>query len=310
MLDFIKKLFIEEFVTPDVDKLAAEGDVEGLVKALRNSKVRKSAMEHLVSIGQPAVGPLIADLEDPEFYHRAVPLHLLGRIGDTRAVGPMIRASEVPPSDKRRYVRGIAVSALHDMDRSRVEEALIAELKDRNEVVARWAAEVLAQFASARSVEPLIDCLQHGDAGVAGEAAVTLGKLGDARAVEPLIDALRSGHAWIRNSAAAALKQFPDARAAQAIEKRAGTGVQHRGGLGEPYCSDACWEQTAHYAMLEILGARCGVCGEVVSNRAGRRDYAVIPYEGKTLVVCQKCAPTMRAKLQSYDKCCMCHKAL
>jgi signal recognition particle receptor subunit beta len=85
-----------------------------------------------------------------------------------------------------------------------------------------------------------------------------------------------------------------------------------RGGLGEPYCSEECYARAAQYPLLQIApGVRCGICGNIVqSSLHYGRNYAVVPYEGGTLVVCQNCGHRAREHFQSYRKCCMCQKSI
>jgi HEAT repeat protein len=51
----------DKLFKPNVEKLKAKGDVEGLIKVLKhkNPEVRSEAEEALGEIGKPAVEPLI-----------------------------------------------------------------------------------------------------------------------------------------------------------------------------------------------------------------------------------------------------------
>jgi HEAT repeat protein len=96
---------------------------------------------------------------------------VLGRIGDVRAVGP-----------------------------------LIAALRDENEVrhVRKAAVEALGRIGDARAVAPLAAALKDGESWQRKAASQALGRIGDARAVEPLLAAL--GDYWdVRKAAAEAL---------------------------------------------------------------------------------------------------------
>lgn len=71
--------------------------------------VREQAADALGKIGDTrATGPLIAALEDKESDVRAKAARALGKIGDKRAVEPLIAALE----DERSYVRKQAAEAL------------------------------------------------------------------------------------------------------------------------------------------------------------------------------------------------------
>ena len=89
------------FGPPDVDKLKAKGDVPGLIKALgyeRDSGVRGRAADALVQLGSGAVEPLIVTLRDVSGVRRdgshevgrEAAAQVLGKIGDARAIEPLI----------------------------------------------------------------------------------------------------------------------------------------------------------------------------------------------------------------------------
>ena len=59
---------ISDFPKPNVKKMKAEGDVEGLIKALsyKDSDVQSKIAVALGEIGKPAVEPLIHVLKDED----------------------------------------------------------------------------------------------------------------------------------------------------------------------------------------------------------------------------------------------------
>ena len=172
------------FGPPNVEKMKARRDVNGLIKALRYRKdkgVRQAAAEALVKIGAPAVEPLIAALKDQNSWARAAAAQALGKIKDRRAVEPLSAAL----GDERSDVRQAAAKALdhlgwkpaqdesagwywmakHDWDKcvalgALAMEPLIAALKDENEYVREAAARTLGEIKDPRAVQPLIDALQ------------------------------------------------------------------------------------------------------------------------------------------------------
>lgn len=87
-----------------------------------------------------------------------------------------------------------------------------------------------------------------------------------------------------------------------------------RGGFGEPYCSDKCYNEGGRYASSVMLKNQRGVCGvcrkPVTASMYGPLECAAMPYEGVTLYVCLDCSEKGKAHLQSYNKCCMCGKPL
>ena len=70
--------------------------------------MKNLAAEALVTIGEPAVQPLIECLKDNEWVVNVVAAKALGRIGDTRAVEPLIGCLK----DEDWYVRWAAAAAL------------------------------------------------------------------------------------------------------------------------------------------------------------------------------------------------------
>ena len=75
-----------------VERLAAQGDLKGLVGALGcpQAAVRDAAVTALGDLGDArAVGPLIAMLRDEASYVRLDAVEALGKLGDARAIGPL-----------------------------------------------------------------------------------------------------------------------------------------------------------------------------------------------------------------------------
>ena len=137
-----------------------------------DSDVCDAAVETLGKIGDTrAVEPLIEVLGDEEgFEERIYAAEALGKIGDTRAVEPLIEV--------------LGVDEVGDCD------------------LCEAATEALGKIGDARAVEPLIEVFSH--VGVFDDfdhtyaysfricAAEALGEIGDTRAVDPLIEVLES----------------------------------------------------------------------------------------------------------------------
>ena len=100
------------FGPPNVEKLKAKRDVKGLIKALgyqKDGHVRNAAAGVLGQIGDTrAVEPLIAALKDESWGVRHYAAEALGQIGDTRAVELLIAALK----DRDSNVREAAAGAL------------------------------------------------------------------------------------------------------------------------------------------------------------------------------------------------------
>ena len=202
------------FGPPNVEKMKARRDVNGLIKALsyKNGDVHRAAIQALKEIGAPAVTPLIAALKDEKSYVRAAAAWALGEIKDPRAVEPLIAALR----DGDGFMRGTAIPALGEIGAPAVEP-LIAALQDKNKEVRWTAAQVLGRIGDARAVEPLIAALKEECNDVRWNAARALGQIGDARAVQPLTAALKDEWPLVRQTAAEALGQIGDPRAVEPL---------------------------------------------------------------------------------------------
>jgi HEAT repeat protein len=182
--------------------------VEPLVKALQNEdrSVRQRAAEALVKIGEPVVEPLVGALQDEARWLRRGAAEALGQIGDRRAVEPLIEAL----GDE--LVAWEAAEALGKIGAPAVEP-LIGALGD--ELAGPAAAEALVKIGE-QAVEPLIRALQDRDRTVRQAAAKALREIGE-QAVEPLIKALQDQNRLVRWQAAKALGEIRDARALEPL---------------------------------------------------------------------------------------------
>src|SRR6185437_15745885 len=115
-------------------------------------KVERQGIENdLVNLGEPAIGPLIKSLEDPDALVRDYAANILSGLGDLRAVEPLYR-----------------------------------RLVDEDDDVRITAAHGLVRLVGI-SLLRLIDDLRASDARLRGSAALMLGELGNRQAVQPLI---------------------------------------------------------------------------------------------------------------------------
>ena len=136
------------FGPPNVEKMKARRDVNGLIKALGYQKgdsfdarsIRRDAARALGELEDPrAVEPLIAALGDERSDVRQAAAEALGKIKDPRAVEPLIAAL----GDERSDMRQAAAKALGAIGDARTMEPLIAALKDAEWRVREAAAQAL-----------------------------------------------------------------------------------------------------------------------------------------------------------------------
>lgn len=178
--------------------------VEPLIAALRNEdgNLRKEAFNALVRIGTPSVEPLISQLNQ---YHSARAVEALGRIGDPRAVEPLIAVL----NDDEISVRTKAAQALGKIGNARAVKALIATLNNSKLWFEprQWSAWALGKIADTQAVGALIATLKDQNDAVHDAAVEALVKIGSS-AISPLINALNNKNKKIREEAASVLDKL------------------------------------------------------------------------------------------------------
>lgn len=235
------------FGPPNIDKMKAKRDVQGLIKALSYEKdvsVRLGAAKALGEFGDSrAVEPLIVVLRDSDVYVRKNVVEALGRLGDSRAVKPLITA--LKDSD-RDY--GCSNGECEKIAEALVEigigavEPLIAAFTNSNENVRKRIVDVLVKIDKTRAVELLMASLKEGkispsisgalvnigefavgpliglfkesklDANIRKEVSAILGNIGSP-ALKPLVAALNDSNNSVRVAVAWLLNSIGDASA-------------------------------------------------------------------------------------------------
>lgn len=172
--------------------------VESLAAALCYSEpLDILAAKALVKIGVHAVEPLIAALKKKTFPDgRPAAIYALGKIGDPRAVVPLIDILREHCENSR--LVNPAVDALVDLGQCAVEP-LVSALKHGS---VPHVCAALGRIRDTRAVDALLDALNGHYSSSVAEA---LGSIGDARAVEPLVTTLASSQIHKRKGAAYAL---------------------------------------------------------------------------------------------------------
>ena len=149
-------------MSPQEEAIAA--DIENL-ETLDYDEYR-ATIAKLAEYGDPAVEMLIKGLRKRDAGVRCGCAEALGKIGNTRAVEPLIKK-------------------LGDRGEYQVREGLTVVFA---QTVATSCADALGDIGDARAVEPLIELLTDRDPAHREAAMWALGKIGDARAIRPLID--------------------------------------------------------------------------------------------------------------------------
>jgi HEAT repeat protein len=203
--DYVMALILEA-----LEEIKDPAAVPDLIRVLEDTNVhlfnRRRAGNALVSIGTPAVKPLIAVVRDNRSKARGSAVEALGRIKDPKAVEPLIAAA----SDD--VIRNEAFKALVKIGSPSVEP-LISLLSAKDDRVQLLAIVALGAIKDPKSTGALITVLKEGAPYNQAEAAKALGAIKDKRAVEPLIDALGSQHLMVRMNTIEALGELRDKRA-------------------------------------------------------------------------------------------------
>ncbi len=190
--------------------------VDHMLEALESDipAARKSAAEALGKLGDTrAVEPLIRILNDKNREVREKVIEALGALGDIRALEPLFEVYK----DKDEYIRFRVLLAISNFRDERVIDILIQALADEDWNVRSWAAKPLGKFHVIRASEALIKALQDEDSLVRRSVVMALSDTGDKRAVYPLIQTLRDEDELVRKSAVLALGQLGDAEAVEPI---------------------------------------------------------------------------------------------
>jgi HEAT repeat protein len=164
---------------------------EAIADQIRNLKVLdydeyRETITKLAEFGEPAVGLLIKGLKNGDAGVRCGCAEALGRIGDARAVEPLIKR-------------------LGDRGQYEVREGwkLIYA-----QTMATSCAKALGNIGDARAVEPLIELLTDRDPSHREAAMCALGKIGDERAIGPLIERTNDRYQGLSEIAGDVLNQL------------------------------------------------------------------------------------------------------
>ncbi|NLX60259.1 MAG: HEAT repeat domain-containing protein [Phycisphaerae bacterium] len=262
--------------------------------------VRLEAMDTLVSIGEPAIEPLIAALgHDVEGVRSGAAL-TLGRIGDLRALDPLEQAAAGDPSESVRVAAGRALVgipslrtlgriavALTDWDHS-VRETAFRSLRRLNDpqgdplLVALLESEpwrgsrdrildVLHQQGRVDVVAIAVAGMNDPDDFMRAPCATRLAEWQDPRGQLPLIRALGDSYGDVRASAVDGLAKFGTSDAVRALCEA----VTDR---WERVSDDACAalirlnNPAAIAPLVEVMDrvpSRCAACREVLKSLTG-----------------------------------------
>lgn len=166
-----------------------------------NEMVRMASIEALGDTNDPqATGLLLELLNDPSDDIRREAVMALGKIGDPRAIEPLI--NKLNSDDK---VRRACAWSLRRFDDPRIVEPFLKLIDDPDPSVRRSAADAYGKIQDPRSFDALLKLLDDRDHDVRVDAIKALGGKNDPRATEPLRRKLNDADYSVRTTAAEVL---------------------------------------------------------------------------------------------------------
>lgn len=191
--------------------VTAESETSQLSAGNAAEQIR--AAERLSRLGDPrAVSPLIDALtEAKDLQVRVKSAEALGALRDRHAVEPLINAAHAPEAQ----LRTAAVTALGLIGDHLAAEALFVAVHDNEPAVREAGLQSLAAFGI--SLERVSSDLSSSNWQVRAAAVTTLARLGDRGAVPPIVSALNDKDSRVRSEAARALGTFSDQSATDAL---------------------------------------------------------------------------------------------
>jgi HEAT repeat protein len=170
--------------------LGALGDPSAVVPLVNVERAVPAARgwvtDALAQLGAPAVPALIRLLSQKGKRPSITVIAALGRIGDPRAVGPLIHAL----GEAKNAERAAIAESLGMLNQASACETLLRLLVDDDPIVTQRAAAALARVASPACAEALVPHLKAANAAVRGDVATAIARTGVKRAacfVAPLV---------------------------------------------------------------------------------------------------------------------------
>jgi HEAT repeat protein len=175
-----------------------------LIRALvnPNEEVCRRTSLALVTIGEPAVDPLIRAIADQDPGIRRGVIEVLGQIGNTKAIAPTIGALD----DPERLVRIEAVRALAALGVPAI--APLMQVFREGDIRMKSSAMEALWMLGQPATTPLIMVLRDDQVDVRKRAALLLGEIGDQKAVDHITGLLADDNVAVRREAFEALEMI------------------------------------------------------------------------------------------------------
>jgi HEAT repeat protein len=233
-----------------------------LMEAFKDRYLRRriggQVLKILTEMGPRTLDPLLQVLTDENYYIRYTAMTILGRIGDRRVVGPIIRAFltdprlqetavgtigrleergvlVLPPGDRETGLPAEVVQALGAADRESVLSALAGAMENPSGKVRRFALKAFYALLGDGSFDQLVRSLGDEDPEVKRLAIRLLGKLRDKRVIEPLMDLLLKDGGQVEEAIWDTLKVLTSLHDYEELRKRAARGKAGTGPTVKTY---------------------------------------------------------------------------
>ena len=183
----------------NMENLKKDRDVEGLIRLLENEdySIRKQAVLALEEIGDISCAlPLAQRFQDAYLEIRVAACAAFIKMGN-QIVEPLIEMLK----DQNWIVREGAVQALEKIGDARAIYPLIDALKDTNR---KRVSDALRSIGPA-AFEPLIEALKNEDSRIRGGAAMVLGEMKNPAAMDALVKVTKDKDPLVRQFASSAI---------------------------------------------------------------------------------------------------------
>ena len=177
------------------ERIRETRSVSKLIEDLQSSNLDDvlDATNSLRQIGESAIPELTEALKMSTARHRIA--SILGQLGDTRAVLPLIDLLTTDAYDQARYTAVLALGQLGD---KRATKPLIHALVDLDSAVRNAAASALGDLRDESAVPYLVRALEDSDWELRRQSAYSLGRIGSSQVLQPLIGALQDEYSEVR----------------------------------------------------------------------------------------------------------------
>lgn len=205
----------------------------------------------LIQVGEPALPRLFESLKHQNVQARINTAIILGKMGNSQAIEPLIQAFLVEKEKARTYILEAleklgekeVVKQAEDLADNSLEQ-LLAALNNERHHIRQHAARNLGEMADPRAVEPLVKAMleegyksgsKYEENKVCRRISEALIKIGDPRAVEPLFEALEANYWDSQAYAAETLGELGDKRAIGPLKEALQKARQEKDGMLQRY---------------------------------------------------------------------------